>query len=163
MDRRRFLQSMAVATAGINSLPSIARQRVAESKTVASSVSSSSLVPARSIDVEGHTLLCNFKQGPQTWTVYEDLRTRDGAISFLSSAGNGRVLTRNAEANFPDADPPYLGLDIKDIGMSGPDLLADRLLQHGGDPDPEQVRAAAPPMGSAHDNRPNARPTWNTF
>jgi hypothetical protein len=162
MDRRRFLQSMAVATAGINSLPSIARQRVAESKTVASSVSSSSLVPAKSIDVEGHTLLSTFKQGPQTWKVYEDLRTRDGAISFLSSAGNGRVLTRNAEANFPDAAPPYLGLDIKDIGMSGPDLLADRLLQHG-DPDPDQVRAAAPPMGSAHDNRPNARPTWNTF
>ncbi len=163
MDRRRFIQSVAIASAGMNSLQSFAGQKAAESKTAASGVSSSSLIPAKNIDVEGHTLLCTFKQGTQTWTVYEDLRTRDGAISFVSSAGNGRVLTRNAEATFADADPPYLGLNIKDIGMSGPDLLADRLLQHGGDPDPEQVRAAAPPMGSARDNRPGARPSWNTF
>ena len=153
---------MAVATAGINSLQSFAGQ-ARGSKPAASGVPGPALLPAKSIDVEGHTLLSNFTQGSQTWKVYEDLRTRDGAISFLSSSGNGRVLTRNAEANFPDADPPYLGLNIKDIGMSGPDLLADRLLQHGSDPDPEQVRAAAPPMGSAHDNRPGARPSWNTF
>jgi hypothetical protein len=162
MDRRRFIQGMAVATAGVNSLQSFASQGRG-SKSVASGVSGSDLLSAKSIDVEGHTFLCNFTQGPQTWKVYEDLRTRDGAISFVSSSGNGRVLTRNAEANFPDADPPYLGLNIKDIGMSGPDLLADRLLQHGSDPDPEQVRAAAPPMGSARDNRPGARPPWNTF
>ncbi len=29
------------------------------------------------------------------------------------------------------ADPPYLGLNLKDIGMSGADLLADRVLQNG--------------------------------
>jgi hypothetical protein len=162
MDRRRFLQSVAIATAGMNSLESFATEKTAGSKPPATGVYPSSLIPAKNIDVEGHTLLCTFKQGPQTWSVYEDLRTRDGSISFVSSSGNGRVLTRNAEANFPDADPPYLGLNIKDIGMSGPDLLADRLLQHG-DPDPEQVRAAAPPMGSARDNRPGARPSWNTF
>src|SRR5271156_6749849 len=114
MDRRRFIQSVAIATAGMNSLQSFAGQKAAESKTAASRVSSSSLIPSRNIDVEGHTLLCTFKQGAQTWTVYEDLRTRDGAISFVSSAGNGRVLTRNAEATFADADPPYLGLNIKD-------------------------------------------------
>lgn len=162
MDRRRFIQSVAIASAGMNGLHSFAGQRAAESKTSSFGVSSSNLIPAKDIDVQGHTLLCTFKQGPQTWTVYEDLRIRDGAITFLSSSGNGRVLTRNAEANFADANPPYLGLNIKDIGMSGPDLLADRLLQHG-DPDPEQVRAAAPPMGSARDNRPGARPSWNTF
>jgi hypothetical protein len=111
---------MAIATTGMNSLQSFASQSAPESKTAASGVFASSLIPAKNIDVEGHTLLCTFKQGQQTWTIYEDLRTRDGAISFLSSSGNGRVLTRNAEANFPDADPPYLGLNIKDIGMSGP-------------------------------------------
>jgi len=157
VDRRRFIQNMAVATASLNTLPSIASQN-----SVASNVSGSGLLPAKEIDIEGHTLLCSFKRGDQTWKAYEDLRTRDGSISFISSGGNGRVLTRNAEANFADADPPYLGLDIKDIGMSGPDLLADRLLQHG-DPDPEQVRAAAPPMGSARSDRPNVRATWNTF
>jgi hypothetical protein len=162
MDRRRFIQSVAIATAGMNTLQSFADQKTTGSKTAQPAVSTSSLIPTKSIDIEGHTLLCTFRQGSQTWTVYEDLRTRDGAISFVSSAGNGRVLTRNAEATFADADPPYLGLNIKDIGMSGPDLLADRLLQHG-DPDPEQVRAAAPPMGSARDNRPGARPSWNTF
>jgi hypothetical protein len=162
MDRRRFIQSVAIATAGMNSLESFADQKATGAKTSASGASSSILLSARNIDVEGHTLLCTFKEGPQTWKVYEDLRTRDGAISFLSSAGNGRVLTRNAEANFAEADPPYLGLSIKDIGLSCPDLLADRLLQHG-DPNLEQVRAAAPPMGSAIDRRPNARPGWNTF
>jgi hypothetical protein len=153
---------MAVATAGMNSLPSFAGQKDTRASTAHRDVSSSGILPVKDIDVEGHTLLCTFKQGAQTWKVYEDLRTRDGAISFLSSSGTGRVLTRNAEANFPDADPPYLGLAIKDIGLSGPDLLADKLLQNG-DPDPEQVRAAAPPMGSAIDRRPNARATWNTI
>ena len=42
--------------------------------------------------------------------------------------------------------------------MAGPDLLEK------GDPDPEQVRAAAPPLGSAvPSNRPGFRPPWNTF
>src|SRR5258708_16224970 len=102
MDRRRFIQSMAVATAGMKNVQSFAGQNATGSKTAASGVSPSNLIPAKNINIEGHTLLCTFKQGPQTWTVYEDLRTRDGAISFLSSSGNGRVLTRNAEANFPD-------------------------------------------------------------
>ncbi len=43
-------------------------------------------------------------------------------------------------------------------GLSSPDLLADRLLQDG-DPDPETVRSAAPPMASAEKN-PR---TWTTF
>ncbi len=162
MDRRRFIQSMAVATAGMNSLESFAGQKAPGSSAAQQAVSTSGTLPARSIDIDGHTLLSTFKRGQETWKVYEDLRTRDGVISFLSSSGTGRVLTRNGEANFADADPPYLGLNIKDIGLSGPDLLADKLLEHG-DPDPEQVRAAAPPMGSAHDNRPGARASWNTF
>jgi len=53
---------------------------------------------------------------------------------------------------------PHLGLALKDIGVSSPDLLADRLLQNG-DPDPEQVKSAAPPMASAEKN-PR---TWTTF
>ena len=63
---------------------------------------------------------------------------------------------------FATADPPYLGLKIEDIGMAGPDLLADKLLAHG-DPDPEQVRAAAIPLGSRPPAQPGARLQWNTF
>ena len=72
-------------------------------------------------------------------------------------------LRKSAEATFAQAEKPYLGLDIKDIGMAGPDLLAGKLLEHG-EPDPEQVRLAAPPLGSAvASNRPGFRPRWDTF
>ena len=53
---------------------------------------------------------------------------------------------------------PYLGLALKDIGLTSSDLLAERLLREG-DPDPEAVRTAAPPMASAEKN-PR---TWTTF
>jgi hypothetical protein len=52
----------------------------------------------------------------------------------------------------------YLGLTLKEIGLSSADLLADRLLDNG-DPDPEAVSSAAPPMASAEKN---AR-AWTTF
>src|SRR5580704_3762431 len=45
--------------------------------------------------------------------------------------------------------------------MSGPDLLADKLLQHG-DPDPAQVKSAAPPQGTAKEES-RWRLPWNTF
>jgi len=46
--------------------------------------------------------------------------------------------------------------------MASPDLLADKLLAHG-DPDPEQVPAAAIPLGSRPPGQPGARLQWNTF
>ena len=52
----------------------------------------------------------------------------------------------------------YLGLKLKDIALAPADLLADQLLKTG-DPDPETVRSAAPPMASAEKN-PR---TWTTF
>ena len=57
----------------------------------------------------------------------------------------------------PEGDP-YLGLTLKEIGLSSPDLLADRLLRDG-DPDPEKVKSAAPPMASAEKNPRR----WTTF
>jgi hypothetical protein len=54
-------------------------------------------------------------------------------------------------------------LKVEDIGTSPRDLLADKLLEHG-DPDPNQVRDAAPPLGSGQRNAPpGARLSWNTF
>ena len=115
------------------------------------------------IGIEGHTLVCEFKIGPTSWKVYEDLRTREGPLTFVSSQGTSRVLTKSAEATFAEASPPWLGLSLKHIGMTGRDLLADRLLQNG-DPDPEMVKSAAPPQGSGTgENHAFQRYHWDTF
>jgi hypothetical protein len=47
--------------------------------------------------------------------------------------------------------------------MSAADLLADKLLQSGDDPDPEQVKSAAPPLGSVQHPGPSWRLPWDTF
>jgi hypothetical protein len=108
--------------------------------------------------------MCSFLHGGESWKAYEDLSRRDGAITFVSTAGRARVLTKSAEASFASDGPQHLGLDIKDIGMAGPDLLADKLLANG-DPKEDDVRNAAPPMHSSHPRTPNPnnRPSWDTF
>ncbi len=133
------------------------------------------LSPISQINVNGHTLLCEFRDGSTDWKVYEDLRIRDGAITFTNSSGRGRVLRKSAEATFSEAGIPYLGLDLKEIRLSSRDLLADRLLRDGDDPMPEQVRAAAPPLesdpaGDPYTGNPQSpgppyqgRLPWNTF
>ncbi len=140
MDRRQFLQNVALTTA----------------------LSANAEAAQAAEDNDGHTLLCEFKIEAITWKVYEDLTNRDGAISFISAHGTKRVLTNSAEATFAEADPPYLGLKLSDIGTAGADLLADRLLQNG-DPDPELVKSAAPPLGSASNPNPGARVPWNNI
>ena len=66
----------------------------------------------------------------------------------VTTKGAVRVLRKAAEAAFPEADPPHLGLSMDDIGLSGRDLLAEKLLASGDDPDPAAVKSAAPPQGS---------------
>ena len=156
MDRRDFLQGIAATAAGFERLTgsisaSAELSPLALEKPVRKAVSE----PAVSVD--GHTLIAEFKNGAATWKVYEDLRTRDGGLVFVSSTGDARQVTKSAEASMPEGTP-YLGLALKDIGTTSVDLLADRLLQKG-DPDPEAVKSAAPPMSSAEKN-PR---TWNTF
>ncbi len=154
MRRRRFLQNLAGVTgAGVALRPEFsaaAGHSVAVDRT------------QETASLEGHTLLCEFDLEGAVWKAYEDLRTREGEITFLSPRGAARTLLKSAEATFAQANPPYLGLKLSDIGMSGPDLLADKLLEHG-DPDPEQVRLAAQPLGSEVESYPGARPAWNTF
>ena len=149
MNRRRFLKDLAVATAGVQSLASQAgalelRGGQPDSGNGGERVSSLGTSP----DIEGHTLLAEFKRGEVNWKAYEDLIRCDGAITFLSSSGRWRILPKSAEATFDETDPPYLGLSLDDIGVSGADLLADRLLESEGDPKPEQVRSAAPLLES---------------
>jgi hypothetical protein len=72
------------------------------------------------------------------------------------------VLPKTAEAVFAEDGPQYLGLELKTIGMSGPDLLAEKLLADG-DPDEGEVKRAAPPMDSTHPTERGYRPRWNTI
>jgi hypothetical protein len=155
MDRRGFLHGMAATAAGFDLLSgsvgaTAELSPLPQEKPVQKGVS-------EAVSVEGHTLILQFKTTAATWKVYEDLRTREGALVFVSSNGEKRQLTKSAEASMPEGTP-YLGLALKEIGLAAEDLLADRLLRDG-DPEPEAVRSAAPPMASAEKN-PR---TWTTF
>ena len=149
MHRRDFLQAVAATAAGqilSGRLDASTAQRPARQAA-----------PGPEISLEGYSLVAEFKTEAASWRVYEDLRSREGALVLVSSARETRVLTKSAEPSMAEG-APYLGLSLKDIGLSSPDLLADRLLQDG-DPDPEKVKSAAPPMASAEKN-PR---TWTTF
>lgn len=163
MKRRDFMKNLAGTAVGVviaNATSAIPQAKAADSQS-----SSSSL--------EGHTLLAEFKANATSWKVYEDLRTRDGDITFVSAQSTRRVLPKSAEAAFAEAEPAHLGLSMDDIGLSGPDLLAEKLLASGEDPDPAMVKSAAPPQG-APPPRPPAQPgqqqpqfqpraRWDTF
>ncbi|HEY1463134.1 MAG TPA: Tat pathway signal protein [Terriglobales bacterium] len=162
MDRRRFLQNAAVTTAALNLFPGFSAGQEQAPRNVDPAKAVNIGLSQEKPDVPGHTLVCEFKLDSTDWKVYEDLRTRDGAITFISDRGS-RVLPKSSEASFAEATPANLGLNMKDIGMSGPDLLADRLLQGGGDPDPEMVKSAAPPQGSKVEDGPSWRLPWDAF
>jgi len=151
MNRRRFLQNLAVTGAAL--------------ETAGAEPGPQTIEPPI---VEGHTLLSEFTLDGVAWKVYEDLRVRDGSITFVPSRGAPRVMSKTAEPTFSTASTPHLGLNLQEIGASGPDLLADKLLAGGGDPSEEQVRDAAPPLGSATGqgqatSGAPARLPWNTF
>ena len=156
MDRRDFLQGIAASAAGLEVLSG--RGIAATDATlIITADAGRKLVRDPAISLEGLTFVTEFRTESETWKVYEDLRTRDGALVFVSSTGPTRSLSRSAEASMPETTP-YLGFTLKDVGLSSADLLADRLLQNG-DPDPDVVSSAAPPMASAEKN-PR---TWTTF
>lgn len=157
MDRRDFIKSLTASTAALHTLTSHA-------SSVQPLHATAGLLTAELASLEGHTKLATFQRNTLTWTVYEDLRVRDGVLTFVSSDGSARVLRKTAEPTFADDGPQHLGLDLKEIGMADADLLADKLLAHG-DPKEDDVRRAAPPMNSDHsdEHRPRFRPGWNTF
>src|SRR5579871_4213077 len=152
MDRRTFLQGMAVGAASLELLDSRAVSEVQARQNPKRKA-----VAAPPVSVEGYTLVSTFNAQGAIWKAYEDLRTREGALVFMSSSGATLSLGKSAEASMPEGTP-YLGLALKDIGLSSADLLAEQLLRNG-DPDPETVRTAAPPMASS-DKNPRM---WTTF
>ena len=154
MHRRDFLQGIAATAARLEIL---ARAGASTQKEPPVSRKAGHRAATDAVSLEGYTLVTEFVAEANSWKAYEDLRTRDGLLVFFSSSGDTRVLTKSAEASMPEGTP-YLGLALKDIGVSSPDLLADRLLQQG-DPDPKMVKSAAPPMASAEKNPRR----WTTF
>jgi len=157
MKRRDFITSLAGTAAGV------ALGRAADGLAASPNQASAS-------SLDGHTLVAEFKLNATSWKVYEDLRSRDGDLTFVSSAGARRVMPKSADAAFATAEPAHLGLSMDDIGVSGPDLLADKILASGDDPDPAIVKSAAPPQGAppprpagqqAPQFQPRAR--WDTF
>jgi hypothetical protein len=157
MDRRDFIKSLTASTAALHRLGA---HRVSGEALPALR----GVVAAGEAAIEGHTRLATFTRDGSAWTVYEDLRERDGVLTFVCSDGTARVLRKTAEATFAEEGPQHLGLDLKVIGMADADLLADKLLADG-DPREEEVRRAAPPMNSDHSDEhdPGFRPGWNTI
>jgi hypothetical protein len=151
MDRREFFRNIAVTAAAAQVLPT---------------------QPSAPPDTAGHTFQCEFPYNNTTWKVYEDLRTRDGSLTFVPAHGAARVIGKRLEAVFSQAAVPFLGLSQQEIGASLPDLLADKLLAGGSDPDEIQVRDAAPLIGGPLPPNPNGGGNanggvgtnqWNTF
>ena len=151
MDRREFFQSIALTTAVTQALAAAEQPDPP--------------------DTTGHTLQCEFSHNNTNWKVYEDLSTRDGSITFVPARGAARVMGKRLEAVFSQAAVPFLGLSREEIGASLPDLLADKLLAGGGDPDEIQVRDAAPLIGGPLPPSPRGGNAaggggtnqWNTF
>src|SRR5215472_3730723 len=161
MDRRRFLQNLAVTTSAFRDLANNANN--SDFANGPSIIDLPTSLHDNEIDTDGYTQVSEFKAGPAVWKVYEDLRTRDGSLVFKSSQGAAKLLPKSAEPAFDEATTPYLGLKLDEIGTTPRDVLADKLLEKG-DPDPETVKLAAPPQGSAREGG-NAlrRYRWDTF
>lgn len=122
MQRREFLQVVALSGAGLEQT-----------------------APPAKPELDGYTLVSEFKLDSTAWKAYEDLRTREGPLVFVSSRGQQRVLPKSAEATTQEG-PPYLGMTMDEIGRSAADLMAERLLEKGDDPDPQRVKSAVPPI-----------------
>jgi len=164
MERRKFLKDLTAVAAATRCLPgNVKPSEYSGETTDLDTAFEASATSGAGLDIEGHTQISEFRIDATIWKVYEDLRTREGTITFVSARDEARVLRKSAEASFPEAGPAYLGLDLKDIGTTGADLLAERLLASGGDPDPMKVRSAAPPLGSASPERSGWRLPWDTI
>jgi len=141
IDRRRFLQNLAAASAAISSLT--VKTDAAGPLNLAPGLAT---VPAAQGDVKGHTLVSEFDWKQIRWKVYEDLQTRDGALVFVSAQHHKEVLAKSAELTSAEGLTTYLGLSMDEIVGTPTDLLARRILEKGGDPDPEIVQSAVPPF-----------------
>jgi hypothetical protein len=75
MDRRRFVQHVTATPAAVESVATVAR----------------AFEPPPAPDIAGDTLVCEFERDSTTWKVYEDLRVRDGVVTFRHFESVGQV------------------------------------------------------------------------
>jgi hypothetical protein len=109
-------------------------------------------------------LVCRFEDEKRHWSVYERRADSTAPIIFVAEDGTTLSLGKRIEPAFASDKPAYFGLPLEKIALAQADLLADRLLAHGGDPDPEMVRLAVPPLASHLDARNwGTRLPWTTF
>ena len=162
MDRRRFLQGLAATSAAAGLVGWDTASARAGARLEASGAFAPPRVPVAALAIEGHARIAGFDLQGAGWSVFEDLSTPDGAITLLGPDG-GCVLGKRTESCAAEAGTPYLGLALKELALADADLLADHLLKRG-EPDPEQVRIAAPPLASHLDPKDyNGRLPWTTF
>lgn len=162
MDRRQFLQHGLAATAAAGVGAGSAGATVPSSAAAAAKPPKPGLQALAEDALLGHTRLCGFREDGVDWTVYEDLRSSEGAISFVCAEG---VLTlgKRTEAAFASDKPAYFGMELAEVALADADLLADRLLRDG-DPSFEEVRDVAPPPASLLDPKDHGgRWPWTTF
>src|SRR5579864_503839 len=100
MDRRTFLQGVAVSAASLDLLEG--RAALAK-QTAKASARKTAVSPPVSVD--GYTLVSEFSDEKNSWKAYEDLRSLDGAVVFKSSSGLAYWLPKTAEASMPEGTP----------------------------------------------------------
>ncbi|HKV23626.1 MAG TPA: hypothetical protein VJN93_03455 [Candidatus Acidoferrum sp.] len=161
MDRRTFLQNLAVTTAALKEV--LHSEDASNLSIPPAELTADPSGEVAMVDTNGYAQVAEFERGSTKWKVYEDLRTRDGALVYKSAQGATKVFAKSAEASFDEATTPYLGLKLEEIGTTARDLLADKLLEKG-DPDPETVKLAAPPQGSPREtNNQFRRYRWDAI
>ncbi|MCQ8278565.1 Tat pathway signal protein [Acetobacteraceae bacterium KSS8] len=113
--------------------------------------------------VQGYAVGPVIRHDGAEWRVHEDRARPDGDLVLIRADGAGLRLGKRLESYEPLA-APFLGLDPAHLGQNGADLLADRLLAGGGDPDPAQVRDAALSPATRFDpNAVGGRIVWSVF
>lgn len=101
--------------------------------------------------LSGLAPLARFAAQGERWSVFERRDETGGTLWFVSPGGRMLALPRRLESCAAPDGPFYAGLDFATVALSGPDLLADHLLSHCDDPDPDAVRRIAPPVASHAD------------
>lgn len=135
LDRRGFLTAgVFSAGAGLGDNVALAREMDR----------AKGFTPSPPADFAGWTERARLTQQGLGIRVLEDLSAPDGALAFVMTDGRALVLGKRLEPVAGRDVAPYLGLDLETVALSGADLLAERLLSSGDDPDPDQVRDAAP-------------------
>jgi hypothetical protein len=122
-------------------------------------------LPNVKIPIDGYTKQAKITAEGAEWSVYEDMKSRDGNIIFQTASGDQRVFHKYTEPSFwvPNSKyPKFLGKSMRDIGMALRDILADELLKDG-EPIEEKVAAIIPPSGLYRVSNNNAAASWTSF